>query len=279
VTNKTFNLITHDGINLFGQCWIPEDKTIGVINIIHSINDHSGNFIRFAQYFTEKNYVVIAFDLRGHGKSEGNKGTCKNCEDFYKDIATFLNFSKKTYKYPQYIYAHGFGANLILNYFTLHSNSYEGLIIASPLIGLSKSIFYHPLKRILKYFKFLTNTKIINILPRKYYTHDKTIIEEYNYDKLLYNKISLNLYNEILHSARRLYSTKHKINIPMLIMHGTRDVVSSYKGTISFSKHLNNVDIKIWDCFSHDLHNEIERIQIYDYIFNWINEKNNNQKK
>ena len=69
-------------------------------------------------------------------------------------------------------------------------------------------------------------------------------------------------------------SKKHKINIPVLLMHGSRDVVSYYKKSISLAEHSSYIDLKIWNGLFHDLHCEMNKNEIFEFLYNWIQTEN-----
>ena len=60
--------------DLYVAAWFPSDENIkGVIQIAHGITEHVGRYEKFAEYFTNKGYVVVANDIIGHGKSVSDK--------------------------------------------------------------------------------------------------------------------------------------------------------------------------------------------------------------
>ena len=66
--------------------WTDPEK---VICIVHGIGEYGGRFDRVAEAFREKNMAVLAFDLRGHGKSLGKRGHCAPRKDVLSDVSTF----------------------------------------------------------------------------------------------------------------------------------------------------------------------------------------------
>jgi alpha-beta hydrolase superfamily lysophospholipase len=72
------------------------------------------------------------------------------------------------------------------------------------------------------------------------------------------------------------YALEHAndLRVPLLIMHGTADRLTSYKGSEEFTqKHTGGlVTLKLWDGFYHELHNEPEedRKKVLEYIAAWL---------
>ena len=62
-----------DGLGLYEQCWLPDAEPSAAVVVVHGINEHSGRYARLAGDLTRHGYAVYAMDLRGHGRSEGDR--------------------------------------------------------------------------------------------------------------------------------------------------------------------------------------------------------------
>lgn len=51
--------------------WEPSDKPVGVVQIVHGIAEYAARYEEFAQFLTEKGFLVVAEDHMGHGHSVG----------------------------------------------------------------------------------------------------------------------------------------------------------------------------------------------------------------
>ena len=68
-------LTASDGLQLYCQGWEPpESQARAAICLVHGLGEHSGRYAHVADFFTQAGYAVIAADLRGHGKSGGQRG-------------------------------------------------------------------------------------------------------------------------------------------------------------------------------------------------------------
>jgi alpha-beta hydrolase superfamily lysophospholipase len=62
------------GVNIFVRSWRPEGKVRAVLAIVHGFNSHSGHYLWVADQFAAGGLAVYALDLRGRGKSDGERG-------------------------------------------------------------------------------------------------------------------------------------------------------------------------------------------------------------
>ena len=62
-----------DGLPLSTAIFIPEEEVKGIVQISHGMAEHKERYFSFMEYLTERNYVVVINDHRGHGESVRDK--------------------------------------------------------------------------------------------------------------------------------------------------------------------------------------------------------------
>jgi alpha-beta hydrolase superfamily lysophospholipase len=87
----------------------------------------------------------------------------------------------------------------------------------------------------------------------------------------VHDKISASFFRAV-HPAG-LYSIAHakELGVKTLVMHGTADRLTSPEATIEFAR--NNpkmIELKLWDGFYHEIHNEKQQLQVFNYLANWM---------
>src|SRR6266852_175515 len=82
------------GLNIFTRSWQPEGKTRGVIVIVPGFNSHSGQYLWVGEQFAAKDLAAYAIDLRGRGRSEGERYYVEKMEDYTDDVATLVRTAK-----------------------------------------------------------------------------------------------------------------------------------------------------------------------------------------
>ena len=66
------------GLKIFLRSWQPEAKPRAVMVICHGVNSHGGQYAWPAEQFVKRGLAVYALDLRGRGKSEGERFYVEN---------------------------------------------------------------------------------------------------------------------------------------------------------------------------------------------------------
>lgn len=275
---KSTTYASFDGMKLSGYIWEPKENPKAIINLVHGFGEYSGRYDEWAMRFTEKGFLVHAIDYRGHGKSDGRRGHVSKFDNFLNDIEVLVKESKKLYpELPQYIYGHSLGGNIVTNYILKREHDFRGAIISSPWYKLSfeLSAFMLFIARIMNkiYPKFTQKSTLeLNAL-----SHDKNIVDLYITDALVHEKISARMFFEIYKAGDWVLKSADKINLPLFIQHGNDDNVTSYKASKEFAEKavgLNkDVTYKEWHGLYHELHNELEKDEIFELVADWLEEK------
>ena len=61
------------GLKIFVRSWLPEGKPRAWLVIVHGFNSHSGQYSWVAEQLVGSGLAVYALDLRGRGKSDGER--------------------------------------------------------------------------------------------------------------------------------------------------------------------------------------------------------------
>jgi alpha-beta hydrolase superfamily lysophospholipase len=270
----TYELSTSDQIKLHGIHW-KIDQPKAVICLVHGMGEHADRYNHFADWYNARGYAVIAYDRRGHGKSGGQKGHTPSYSAYLDEIDQLIEESKKCYpNLPYIIYGHSQGGNLVLNYTIDRKPDAACIAVTGPWIQLA----FEPPKFLVMLGKFMCKIypKFNNNseLDASHISRDKDIVQKYIDDPLVHDNISANTGIEMMQSGEKLDAFKGTMPLPTLIMHGGEDKVTSAPASISFADRVSgDVTLKIWDELYHEVHNEPEKEQVFEYTLKWIESK------
>src|SRR3974377_1733566 len=86
MSHVEFERSSFDGTRLFFQEWQTDQGEKGVAYLIHGLGDNSGRYSHWGALMNQAGYSLLAFDLRGHGKSGGQRGHVSSYDDYLKDV-------------------------------------------------------------------------------------------------------------------------------------------------------------------------------------------------
>jgi acylglycerol lipase len=274
-----FKWQTEDGLRLYAQGWQPEIEPRGVVCLVHGLGEHSGRYAHLAAFLNQAGYALLAFDLRGHGKSEGQRGHTPSCEVLLDDISQLLEEAAERYPdLPRFLYGHSLGGSLVTEYALRRCPQLAGVIATGPLL---RTAFAPPAWKLTlaKIMRSLWPTlSLSNELDRQGLSHDPEVVRAYNEDPLVHDRLSARLGMDMLQSG--LWALEHAaaFPLPLLLMHGGADRITSAQASREFAAQAGDVcTLRIWDGLYHEIHNEPEQGQVFTYLLEWLNGRLGNE--
>ena len=70
------------GLNIFVRSWRPATRRAASSSSCHGFNSHSGHYLWVAEQFVARGLAVYALDLRGRGKSDGERFYVEKFADY-----------------------------------------------------------------------------------------------------------------------------------------------------------------------------------------------------
>ncbi len=261
-----------DGLEMYARGWAPQGKPKAVIMLVHGHGEHVARYDHVAAVLTENGYALLGYDLRGHGKSGGPRGHTPSYEALMDDIAAFSLQTEQRYPgLPCFLYGHSLGGNLVLNYALRRKPDLRGVIATGPWLKLA---FDPPASQV-------TLGRLMNgIAPgftqhsklnTKGLSHDQAVVDAYEKDPLVHDKISARLFVAIYESG--LWALEHAAGfpLPLLLMHGAADPLTSAKASQEFAEKAGSkVTLKVWNGLYHEIHNEPEKAEVFRVMLDWL---------
>ncbi len=279
--HKEFSMRSVDGLSLFGQYWAPEGDTRAVICLVHGHGEHSSRYEPWAERFAGKGFAMVAFDLRGHGRSEGKRGYSPSYVRLMEDIDILVQRGREFFPdKPVFLYGHSMGGNLVLGYAVRRCLALKGVVATSPWLKLTHKVpgVLRLAVRVLKVVapKMTIHTK----LDASGISRDKEEVKQYVSDPLNHDLITPALSLQIDDMGRKLMKGG-EVNVPVLVVHGTADPITDPAGSKAFVEHAvgEDISLKLFDGLYHETHHEPERDEVFEYIYGWMEERMKRRQK
>ena len=267
-----FMMISDDGLALQGQGWEPDEGARLVVCLLHGLGEHCGRYSHMADAFNREGIAMLAFDLRGHGRSEGRRGHAPGYARLMSDTEKLLNKAAEMFpQLPCFLYGHSLGGNLAIYYALKKRPDLAGVIASAPLLRLA----FNPSQwktGILRGMRAMRiNFPIRSGLDDTALSRDLNVVRTYRNDPLTHDLISARLAMDMLRYGQ--WELKHAgdFPLPLLLMHGESDRITSVAASVEFAARAGQTcTLKIWDGLDHELHNEPEQKQVFAYVMDWI---------
>lgn len=273
--HKTFYLDAFDARKIFFNQWTGEQPPIANLVLIHGMGEHSGRYQHFAEFFVENKIDVYALDLFGHGNTEGKRGHTPSMDDFLWQVDMIVKMVKQLGG-PTFLYGHSMGGGIVLNYLFKKHPELAGVVASAPAI---KPGFEVPKSKLIvgkvgrKLFPSVTQK---NGLALEGISKDQAVINAYQADPLVHDFISAEVGIGVIEWGQWLTDLEvDTLAIPLLIMHGDKDILTQHDASKDFIAKFKagDVSFKSWPGLFHELHNEPEKQEVFDYVLGWIKTK------
>jgi len=273
--NQKEFFFNQNNTKLYGAYFQPENVK-AVVVLIHGMGEYFGRYIdHVIPYFYKNSFAVITYDQFGHGKTEGKRGHNPGFEKVLDCVSYIINKSKKVFgKKPVFLYGHSMGGNVVINYVLRRDHDLKGVIATSPFLKLAFEPPVWKLKIANILLKIAPSLTMGNELDVNAVSRDKNEVAKYKKDPLIHDKVSPNYSIVFIETGQWAIDNAEKLNIPMLLMHGTGDQLTHYKGSQEFAKNAGKkVTLELFEGGYHELHNDIIKNEVLDAMIQWLNKE------
>jgi acylglycerol lipase len=270
---ETWNWKTEDGLEMYAQEWAPEAKVKAVVCLLHGLGEHTGRYAHVGAIFAKAGYVFSGFDLRGHGRSGGQRGHFPSLAALMEDIHRYIALARKRHPgIPVFLYGHSLGALLALTYATCRQHTLTGVIVTgaglrSPLLEQkAKMALSKALGRLFPTLAFPTG------LDPEGISRDPEVVRVYRQDPLVHGVATLAAARAGIEAVEWAFAHASEFPVPLLLMQGGADRITYPCGSQEYADLVGSgCRLRIWDGLYHEIHNEPEQAEVLKFAITWMN--------
>lgn len=245
----------------------------GLVLIIHGFGEHGGRYDAFAQGLAQRSLSVACPDLRGHGRSAGQRGDVAQWADYLDDLDTLTErvFLPATQHDRYVLFGHSAGGLLALLRAIRGSPAQRALIIQSPLLAVGYPVPSWKLALAQWLAQGLPRLSVPIGLNPSWLSHDPDAVQRYRDDPLVHDRITLRGYAALQAAMREAHDGAHRVNIPTLMLCGSEDrVISLSACRATFDRLICEKHLVAFEGCYHELHFESVHAQVIQKTAEWI---------
>lgn len=272
MAHQTITWQTQDGLNVFGQTWQPEGKCKAAVCLVHGMGEHSSRYAHVAEYLNKEGIAVLAFDHRGHGKTDGKRGHAPDYDSLMSDVELALQQTKTAFPgVPIFLFGHSMGGNLVLNFALRKNPAIKGVIASAPWIRLAflpSSFDLFMAKVMVNVYPSFTQGTGLDATAISRITSE---VDKYKKDPLVHDKISPAMFMACNPAGEYILEHAEEWTLPLYIYHGIADRLTSYNASKEFiAKATGEVTWKSWEGGYHESHNDLDKAKVLLALGDWI---------
>ena len=262
-----------DGVELNAYHWPAASQPKSNVVILHGYGHHAGSFAEVAEHFNKQSFGVFAFDQRGHGLSPGRRGYIASFDHWVNDAHAFLaHIAPQTAGAPLVLMGHSLGCLALGIYAIRDKPPARGLIFSSGLLKIPDSVpkFLQQLATVLS---VLAPTLPVQKVDVEATSRDPLAVQALRDDPLRYGgMMQARSGAEVAKGIAELRARMNEIDLPLLIMHGTKDRLTDCQGSRDLHASVKSADktLCIFDRAYHELYNDTDKERWYTQVLTWL---------
>ncbi len=291
---KEIKIRSFDNLELNTYVYDEVKKPIGVIQIIHGMQEHAGRYDEACKYFNKQGYIAIASDLRGHGKTaidEKHLGVSDGdiFSETVQDQIIVTKYIEENYpNLPLYVFGHSYGSFITQKYIQV-CHIAKKVIICGTTNGDNLIMKFGRIIAKLtewKNGKHGKATMIENMSFKNYakgfengnwLSRDEMVWKKYKEDKYCGTPFPVSFYSSLFRNMGKLNKGINDIknDIKILLIYGTADPVGEKGKQIeklykTYIKKGKNAKIKSYENARHELLNETNKDRVLSDIIEFL---------
>jgi len=224
-----------DRTPLYYQAWLPtQARPRAVIVNLHGLGDHSGLYPNLASHFPARAVALYAFDMRGNGRSPGQRAYLGSWKEYRGDLEAFVGRVREWEPgLPLFLLGNSLGGLVVLDYVLHHSGQVDGVIAAAPVLG---DVGVPPvlmalgrvMSRVLPRFSLNVGMDLTGL------AREPSVVEAVLADPLFHRRGTARLSTEVTAAIDRVQHLAGTLSVPLLILHGSADRMVPPDGSRTF---------------------------------------------
>ncbi|MBW7925174.1 MAG: lysophospholipase [Burkholderiaceae bacterium] len=264
---QTIELTRPDRAVLRGLRWRCPGGARAVV--VHGLGEHAARQRNVAEFLARRGFDVVAFDHRGHGRSDGARGALRRSENLVDDLAAIVD---STASAPILLVGHSMGGLVALRYALAHPETVAALVLSSPALDPTLSLGQKLLLATMS--RLAPDLAVGNGLDASKISHDPAVVRAYREDPLVHDRITARLARFIVDGARDAIERAAMLAVPTLLLVAGDDRLVSPAGSRRFAQRAprGRVDERVYEGLWHELFNESEpgRTRVFGDLGVWL---------
>lgn len=248
------SLLARDGTRLALHRW-PGEGARGTVLIVHGLGEHAGRYAHVAEWFAARGLNCIAYDHRGHGRSEGARGVLPSGTALRDDLGVVVDAVRPKDR-PFLLLGHSMGGAVVADFVARRVRSADLVLLSSPALRARLSLFQRLQLAIGE--RLAPDLAQPNGLDPAMISHDAAVVQAYINDPLVHDRVSARLARAILDAGHAALAAAPKWDTATLLIYAGADRLVDPSGSDAFAASAPGavVEAKRFDALYHEILNE-----------------------
>lgn len=264
------------GESLFRRSLQPAQSPWARLALCHGYGEHSGRHLHALQWLAERGVECHALDLRGQGRSSGQRGYVGRWDEYVDDFVAFLREvgigESAEARLPTFVLGHSHGALVVIAALLRGLEGVDGAILTAPYLRSCMEVpqWKQVLARLLN--PLAPRFALASGLRDDWMCRDEAMIRDSREDALNVRQATVRWYVSAHAMQAWLREQPEKLQLPLLVMTGAADPISAPEAVREFVKRAGAVDktFHLYPDLLHELFRERCREELFETVLQWM---------
>jgi alpha-beta hydrolase superfamily lysophospholipase len=266
-------MTSRDGTRLHAEWFDTNGKRRGLALVLHGYAEHCGRYHEVARVLTGAGFPTLAFDFRGHGKSEGQRGHTHRFRDYLDDVDAGLRELDRRAgddALPVLLLGHSNGGLIALRMLadpTRMPTRIRAAVVTSPFLGLKVKVpaIKGAVGRLAG--RYAPKLSLPNDLAIEHLTHDPDKLAARRADTLCNDNATARWFTAALRAHEYVLDCAARIDVPTLWLVAGGDRIADPAASRAVHARLRAPSkYREYPQMHHEVLNEIDRESAFDEI-------------
>ena len=258
---------------LFFRSWPATSDARAVVLISHGLGEHSGRYEHVAAAFNAAGLHVFALDHLGHGQSPGKRAFVSRFSELTDGVAELrAHIATECPSMQVYLVGHSLGGLIAASTVLGAAQDYAGLLMTGPALAVPTPPPAWQVLLLRAFSAVVPGLKAL-ALDANAICRDPAVVKDYVADPLVHHEnIPARMVVSLFDEGARVMASAKDISLPVLLLHGAEDKLTSASASTEFVDMLASSDklCTIYDGMYHELFNEPEQEDVLKTCCEWI---------
>jgi alpha-beta hydrolase superfamily lysophospholipase len=269
---------TADGVELALYRWPCAAPMRATVALLHGLAEHAGRYAPLAQRLGAAGIELVSIDLRGHGRSPGERTWVARFDAYLDDARALLDAATRP-GVPLFLMGHSMGGTIAtlfaierLDAFVSKARPLAGLVLSSPALAPGKDVPRWMLAASRLVSRLWPRYPAMKIEP-VLLSRDPLVVQANRADPLVHHAaVPARTGAEILGAMARIEQGRGALRMPVLVYHGTADKLTEPEGSRAFVAHVGSPDrtLTLYEGAYHETMNDLDRECVIDALTQWV---------
>ena len=246
------------------RSWPPTAQSRkGSILLVHGLGEHSGRYGHVAERLAALGLEVRGYDLRGHGRSGGARGSIPSAGALLDDLRFVFEDLDRSGRAagdgaPPLLLGHSLGGTIAAVGVTGGWVAPRALVLSSPALALHVNAPRAAILRVAR--RLIPDRQLPNELPVDKLSHARAVVDAYRADPLVHDRITPRLYGFLADAGAAVRRDGARLTVPTLLLTAVDDALVDSRGARELAATLvqGAGTARFYDGLYHEIFNERE---------------------